>query len=438
MKRFFIQTFGCQMNIYDSERVSAMLIGRGWTSTPDAASADIIIINSCSVRDKPLKKLFSCIGRYLPVIRKKGIKIFVMGCVAQQLGKEIIKKAPYISGVFGPGAEDMIPDVVEKGIFPFVSNRVDLLEREEIFPASSKGNYFEDYTSSITIMHGCDNYCSYCIVPFVRGREISRKAASIFDEINLLFSRGVVEITLLGQNVNSYKDPSTGMNFTRLLYSIAEKTDMKRIRFMTSHPKDFNEDLAKTFKDIPQLMPHLHLPAQSGSDRILEMMNRKYSISEYMAKLDIARKYLPDIALSSDFIVGFPDETKEDFQQTLNLVNSVGFDTIFAFAYSPRPHTAASKLIDNISEEEKSDRLNSLLELQKVKLKEVRSRYLGRTVKVLVEKESPKSSTLMGRNEQNLVTHVLNATDSDKGKIINVYIEEILENTLRGTKNENS
>lgn len=426
------------MNIYDSERVSAMLINRGWTSVAEAGQADIILINSCSVREKPLQKLFSCIGRYLPVIRKKGIKIFIMGCVAQQLGKEILVRAPYISGVFGPGSEDMIPDVVEKGIFPFISNRTDLLEREEIFPLSSKGNIFEQFSSSITIMHGCNNYCSYCIVPYVRGREVSRKASSILDEINILIRRGVLEITLLGQNVNSYKDPETGMDFTDLLYSVSEKTALQRIRFMTSHPKDFNENMARAFKNIPQLMPHLHLPAQSGSDRILQMMNRKYTISEYLAKIDLARTYCPDIALSSDFIVGFPDETKEDFEQTLRLIDSANYDVIFSFAYSPRPLTSASKLSDNVSEDEKSERLTRVLDLQKEKIKEVRNRYLGRTVKVLVEKESPKSLTLMGRSEHNHLTHVIDAVESDKGKIINVHIDEILENTLRGKKNETS
>ena len=426
------------MNIYDSERVSALLINRGWTPVAEAGQADIIIINSCSVREKPLQKLFSCIGRYLPVIRKKGIKIFIMGCVAQQLGRKIIERAPYISGVFGPGAEDLIPDVIEKGLFPFVSNRTDLLEREEIFPPNYKGNIFEQFTSSITVMHGCNNFCSYCIVPYVRGKEISRKASSILDEIDILISRGVLEITLLGQNVNSYKDPETGMDFTELLYKISKKTQLKRIRFMTSHPKDFNEDLAKTFRDIPQLMPHLHLPAQSGSDRILNLMNRKYSVAEYLAKLEMARLYNPDIALSSDFIVGFPGETRADFEQTLRLIDTAGYDVIFAFAYSPRPGTEASKLDDSVTEEEKSSRLNAVLELQKEKIKQVRMRYLGRTVKVLVEKESPKSNTLMGRNEHNLVTHIIDASDSDKGRIIDVYVDEVLENTLRGRKNENS
>ena len=434
MKRFLIHTLGCQMNVYDSERVAVMLSNRGWVNTDVPNDADLIIINSCSVRDKPLQKLFSCAGRFLPLKRKKGTLIFIMGCVAQQLGKEILEKATYIDGVFGPGAEYMIPEIVERGVFPFVSNSTDLLEREEIFPKNSKGNFFEQFTASITVMHGCDNYCSYCIVPFVRGKEVSRTISSIIDEINVLTDKGVVEVTLLGQNVNSFKDPEKGMDFTKLLYEISEKTDLKRLRFMTSHPKDFNSDLAMAFERIPQLMPHLHLPAQSGSDRILKQMNRKYTVSDYLAKIDLARKYCPDIALSSDFIVGFPGETDEDFEQTLSLIDRAGYDVIYAFAYSPRPLTAASKFADNISASVKAERLNKLLDVQKNRMKEVRSRYSERIAKVLVEKESPKSKTLMGRSEHNQVTHVLDATESDKGKIIEVKIIDVLENTLRGTK----
>jgi tRNA-2-methylthio-N6-dimethylallyladenosine synthase len=434
VKKFFIQTFGCQMNVYDSERVAVMLSSAGWLHTENASNADIIIINSCSVRDKPLKKLFSCAGRYLPLKRKKGTIIFIMGCVAQQLGRTIIERAPYIDGVFGPGAEDLILQIVEKGKYPFVSNDQNLLEREEIFPESSKGAFFEKHVSSITVMHGCNNFCSYCIVPFVRGREVSRKETSILHEVDMLLEKGVLEITLLGQNVNSYKDLDTGADFTKLLYDVAKKEGLQRLRFMTSHPKDFNEKLAIAFTEIPQLMPNLHLPAQSGSDRILKMMNRKYTVADYLGKLEMARKYLPDVALSGDFIVGFPDETEDDFEQTLQLIDMVGYDVIYAFAYSPRPMTQASMLKDNIPPDVKAERLNRLLDAQKNRMKEVRNRYLNRTVKVLIEKPSPKSSTLMGRNEHNLVTHVVNAVEEDIGRIVDVKILEVLENTLRGQK----
>ncbi|MGI6393591.1 MAG: tRNA (N6-isopentenyl adenosine(37)-C2)-methylthiotransferase MiaB [bacterium] len=434
MKKFFIKTFGCQMNVYDSERIAIMLSKSGLSYTDCASKADIIIINSCSVREKPLQKLFSCAGRYLPLKKEKGVKIFIVGCVAQQLGKEIIEIAPYIDAVLGPGAEALIPEIVMKGKYPVVSTEKELLEAEEIFPDDSKGVFFEKESSSITVMHGCDNFCSYCIVPFVRGREISRKMASILNEVDILLDKGIVEITLLGQNVNSYRDSATGADFTDLLYEVAKKERLLRLRFTTSHPKDFNEKLALSFAEIPKLMPSLHLPAQSGSDRILKMMNRKYTLSDYMNKLDMARKHCPDIALSSDFIVGFPGETEKDFEETLKLIDEAEYDTIFAFAYSPRPMTAALKLDDNVDAKVKARRLNLLLDLQKKKMKEVRNRYLNRVVKILIEKKSPKGETYMGRNEHNIISHVINSTKDEIGTVLDVKILEILENTLRGQK----
>jgi tRNA-2-methylthio-N6-dimethylallyladenosine synthase len=425
------------MNVYDSERITVMLKNAGWSNTDDPEKAELVIINSCSVREKPLQKLFSCAGRYLPYKKKNGLKIFIIGCVAQQLGEEVLEKAPYIDGVFGPGAEYLIPEILEKGAYPFVSTKADLLEREEMFPASSRGNVFNKFSSSITVMHGCDNYCSYCIVPFVRGREVSRKTANIVDEINLLCDNGIVEITLLGQNVNSYRDPQTGNDFSDLLYIVSNETPVQRIRFVTSHPKDFDRKLAETFVKIPQLMPYLHLPAQSGSDKVLKDMNRKYTLNDYLAKLEVSRELCPDIALSSDFIVGFPGETPDDFDCTLSLVEKADYDVIFAFSYSPRPFTKAFKQEDTVSTEEKLLRLNKLLDLQKKKIKEVRKRYLNRTVKVLVEGQSPKGDTYMGRTEHNLIAHINNSTKDDVGKIVDVRICEILENTLRGDKYEN-
>lgn len=360
-----------------------------------------------------------------------------MGCVAQQLGGEIIEKIPYIDGVFGPGAEDMIPDVANKGVFPFVSNKADSLEREEIFPARSKGSFFSPYSSYVTVMHGCNNFCSYCIVPFVRGREVSRTTAAVIDEVKVLVGNGVKDVTLLGQNVNSYRDPETGSDFAALLEQVASKTGIERLRFITSHPKDFGERLAMAFRDIPNLMPYLHLPAQSGNNRILGEMNRRYTVENYLEKMELARKYCPDIALSSDFIVGFPGETRAEFEDTMKLVDRVCYDSIFAFNYSVRPFTKASKMTDDVPEEEKFDRLNCLLDLQRSKIKEVRGRYLGRTIGVLVESESPRGGTLMGRSEHNLVTHIVNSEPGDIGKTVKVKVTEILENTLRGEKIKN-
>ena len=422
------------MNVYDSERVGVMLINSGWQKSETPEDADLIIINSCSVREKPLQKLFSCAGRYLPLKKKKGTRIFIMGCVAQQLGKEIIEKASYIDGVFGPGSEDQIPKVVNSGQFPFVSAEKKDLIREEIFPEESKGQFFEPYTAYVTIIHGCNNFCSYCIVPYVRGPEISRKASVITEEIKKLKNNGVIEVTLLGQNVNSYQDPETGMDFSDLLYEISEKCGLTRLRFVTSHPKDFNMKLAQTFNDIPELMPYLHLPAQSGSNKILKKMKRKYTIEQYLEKIDMARRSCPQIALSSDFIVGFPGETAEDFEKTVELITKVGYDTIFAFNYSPRPMTKASEFTDDVPEEEKFRRLNRLLDRQKEIIPKVRARYLDKLQKVLIESKSPRGNTFMGRNEHNLITHVIGSAENDLGKTVRVEITDILENTLRGKK----
>jgi tRNA-2-methylthio-N6-dimethylallyladenosine synthase len=411
-----------------------MLINSGWHKSDTPDDADLIIINSCSVREKPLLKLFSCAGRYLPLKKKKGTLIFIMGCVAQQLGKEIVEKASYIDGVFGPGSEDQIPRVANSGNFPFVSAEKKDLAREEIFPEESKGQFFEPYTAYVTIIHGCNNYCSYCIVPYVRGPEVSRKASAIVDEINKLKDNGVAEVTLLGQNVNSYKDPETGMDFSDLLYAISEKCSLTRLRFVTSHPKDFNSKLAKTFSRIPELMPYLHLPAQSGSNNMLEKMKRRYTIEQYLEKIDMARQNCPEIALSSDFIVGFPGETRDDFEQTLELITNVGYDTIYAFNYSPRPMTKASEFEDSVTSEEKFRRLNELLDRQKEIIPKVRSRYLDKLQSVLVESKSPRGDTFMGRSEHNLITHVIGSTSEDLGKILQVKITDILENTLRGSK----
>ncbi len=431
MTHFYIHTFGCQMNVYDSEKVSNILIERGWTPSSSADSADLVIVNTCSVREKPLEKVFSFVGRHLHR-KEDGCRIFVMGCVAQQLGEEIIKRAPAVDGVFGPGAEHLIPDVVEKGIFPFVSNDADLLERRELFPVTSQSHLFNQLSANVTIMHGCNNFCTYCIVPYVRGREISRSAAIIVDEIKGLTRRGVKEITLLGQNVNSYRD--NDCNFVDLLYKIAEECEVERLRFVTSHPKDFTPGLAQAFRDIDILMPYLHLPAQSGSDRILKIMNRKYTVSEYREKIETARRFLPDLSLSSDFIVGFPGETEEDFENTVELVREIGYDTIFAFCYSPRPLTKAAEMETTLSEEEKLRRLNHLLDIQRERMRDVRSRFQGRKVKVLIDGKSPKGNSLMGRNEHNLIVHATGCTGNEIGSIIEVSVSEVLENTLRGKK----
>lgn len=432
MSRFHIHTFGCQMNEYDSERVAGLLIAEGWERTGVPEEADLLIINTCSVREKPLQKVFSYAGRFAPEKKKRPLRIFVMGCVAQQLGAEVIERAPAIDGVFGPGREAQIPAAAAGETFPVILNDTAALTDRELFPAAYDTLWQGSFSAPVTVMHGCDNHCSYCIVPSVRGGEVSRSAAEILREIAALSARGIREVTLLGQNVNSYRDPDEGLDFTGLLYRVAERTTLDRLRFVTSHPRDFTRPLAEAFSRLPALMPYLHLPAQAGSDRILSLMNRGYTAAQYIEKMALARESCPDISLSGDFIVGFPGETAEEFAATLELIETVRYDTLFAFVYSPRPGTEAANIAETLSEAEKLERLNRLLAVQKTIMGTTRRRFLGREVRVLVESRSPRGDSVMGRSEHNQIVHVSGADLSAVGRLVPVRVTEILENTLRG------
>ncbi|HOW50729.1 MAG TPA: tRNA (N6-isopentenyl adenosine(37)-C2)-methylthiotransferase MiaB [bacterium] len=434
MRGFHIHTFGCQMNEYDSERVAGLLVARGWHTVASPEEADLLIINTCSVREKPLQKVFSYAGRFIPARKDRSLRIFVMGCVAQQLGTEMLERAPYIDGVFGPGHESMIPDAAEGSTFPVVLNEPTALAERELFPSQYDTLWKGSFSAPVTVMHGCDNYCSYCIVPYVRGTEVSRSADEILREIGALATRGIREVTLLGQNVNSYRDPDNGLDFSGLLYLVAERSGLSRIRFVTSHPRDFTRSLAETFSRIPTLMPYLHLPAQAGSDRILALMNRGYTTAQYLEKIALARETCPDISLSGDFIVGFPGETADEFAATISLIEAVRYDTLFAFVYSPRPGTKAAAFPETLTEVEKLDRLNHLLTMQRMIMGKTRKRFLGRNVTVLVESPSPRGDTVMGRSEHNQIVHIAGAGQTDIGSFVPVRVTEILENTLRGIR----
>ncbi len=422
------------MNRYDSERVAGLLTGHGWKAVDTPEEADLLIINTCSVREKPMEKVFSFAGRFARRVEQGDLRIFVMGCVAQQLGDEIVARAPFIAGVFGPGCEAAIPTAAESDIFPVVRADQSALTETELFPPLYDTLWQGSFSAFVTVMHGCNNYCTYCIVPLVRGPEVSRSSSEIIREINALTTRGIREVTLLGQNVNSYRDPESGDDFTALLHRIATIPRVDRIRFVTSHPRDFTERLARAFAEIPTLMPYLHLPAQAGSDRILAAMGRGYRVAEYRERIALARSYCPDISLSSDFIVGFPGETEDDFGATLRLIEDIRYDTLFAFAYSPRPGTRAAQEKETLSQREKLDRLNRLLTMQKAVMSTIRQRFLGRTVQVLIEGKSPSGDTMMGRNEHNQIVHVHGSTPSDVGSIVPVTVTAVLENTLRGIK----
>lgn len=420
------------MNAYDSERVGALLTARGWVSVDDPREARLLIVNTCSVREKPAQKVFSFVGRFLTDKERKGMRIFVMGCVAQQMGADLPAQAPIIDGVFGPGCEAAIPDAAEGDRFPVVMTDPAALTDRELFPPVYDTLWRGARSAFVTVMHGCDNHCSYCIVPSVRGGEVSRASGTILEEVRALVAAGIREVTLLGQNVNSYRDPAAGLDFTGLLYLLADRSGLDRIRFVTSHPRDLTPALAAAFAEIPSLMPYLHLPAQSGSDRILALMNRGYSVKEYLEKIAWVRERCPDISLSGDFIVGFPGETESEFEETLLLIETVRYDTLFAFKYSPRPGTVAARVPETLTDGERSERLDRLLTLQRAVMGTVRRRFLDRVVTVLIESRSPRGDTVMGRSEHNQIVHVAGDPLPAEGSLVPVRVTEVLENTLRG------
>ncbi len=434
-KGLFIATFGCQMNEYDSLKM-AQLLRWEYVEVASPEEADLILVNTCSIREKPENKVYSLLGRFKSLKKRHpGLIIGVGGCVAQQEGETILKRAPYVDFVFGPQGLYRLPELVAAAQSRNQGYRSQLdLSRDFHIPLvkgdlSSKG----DPRAFVTIMTGCDNFCTYCVVPYVRGREISRPPTDIVSEVRHLVDQGVSEITLLGQNVNSYgrKDPELP-SFAELLDMVAEVEGVKRVRFTTSHPRDMDQEVMRRFRDIPQLCEHLHLPVQSGSTRILKAMNRGYSREEYLEKVAMLREICPGIALTTDIIVGFPGETTRDLEDTLSLLEEVRFDQIFAFVYSPRPMTRAANMTESLTPGEKSQRLSKVLELQRRIGLEQFSRYEGANAEVLVDGISKGDpGELTGHTRGN---HVVNFPGEPDliGRIVTVYIEKACHHSLRG------
>ncbi|MGD9351246.1 MAG: tRNA (N6-isopentenyl adenosine(37)-C2)-methylthiotransferase MiaB, partial [Desulfobacterales bacterium] len=365
-KRLYLHTIGCQMNVYDTEQIAMQLAAIGYEQTATPDGADLIIVNTCTVRAKAEQKAFSFIGRIAKMKRhRKRLIIGVAGCVAQQEGRRILERMPAVDIVFGTQAIDRLPRLIQQ-----IETRhcrivdVDMLESPVIPDALVGSQRTSQVSKFVTIMRGCDNYCAYCVVPFVRGRETSRQPESIIREIKALVDNGVKEVTLLGQNVNSYGKNQNLCTFAELLTRINEIEGLLRIRFTTSHPKDLGTDLISSFKEISKLCSHIHLPVQSGSNRILKRMNRKYTREQYLDKVAELRDTCPQIAITSDIIVGFPGESETDFNQTLKLVEAVEFDGLFAFQYSDRPPAPAAKLPDKIETSIISNRLQVILASQ--------------------------------------------------------------------------
>jgi len=448
-KRLYIHTIGCQMNVYDSEHMAMHLASLGYTPALSAEDADLIIVNTCSVRDKAEQKAFSIIGRLEGLKRSRpGLIVGVAGCVAQQEGERIFKRAPHVDIVIGTRAVERLPAHVLK----VEAERCRVVDLElspgldspdETLPAAAGPGV----SRFVTIMRGCDNFCSYCVVPHVRGREVSRPPESIVQEIRALVAAGKREVTLLGQNVNSYGTKEGLCSFPELLARVSEVDGLLRIRFTTSHPKDLTRNLMESFARIEKLCPHIHLPVQSGSNRILERMNRKYTREHYLDNVFELRDTCPEIAITSDMIVGFPGETDADFEDTLDLVRNVEFDGLFAFMYSDRPPAPAARLSEKIPAHLKRERLHALLQLQETFTYKKNAALVGSVQEILAEgvskRQTAGSSTerpavqWTGRTPGNKIVnfHVSGSSaceTASAGALVRVRIEKALAHSLWG------
>lgn len=436
MESFYIETFGCQMNEADSEYMASILLSLGLEKVNNIQNADIIIVNTCSIREKAEKKVLSFVGRVKHIKDKRNVILGVCGCVAKQEGKKLVDKAPYIDIVFGPYQINKLPELLS--IAKSNSKPVIAIEDDTNYQRDLDAIRYPGVRALIPIMQGCNNFCSYCIVPYVRGREISRKESEILKEIKKLSDLGVKEVMLLGQNVNSYGlDVGIKDGFVHLLQEISKIDGIKRIRFTTSHPKDLTDDLIYAFGNLDKLCPHIHLPVQSGSNKILALMNRKYTREDYFEKVDKLRKICPEISITTDIIVGFPGEDDRDFQDTIDLYKEVKFDSAFSFKFSPRPGTKAASMVEKVPEEVKQRRLEILQELQKEITYDKNKKLENRVLPVLIEgsnKRNPKE--LVGRTPCFRVTNVIyengNNIDNIVGKIVNVKITKGLKNSLKG------
>lgn len=427
----YISTYGCQMNVNDSERMYSLLEMANFVPVDSPEKADVIIVNSCSIREKPVHKVFSEVGTYRKLKEANPrLRIGVGGCVGQQEKENLIKTQPMIDFVFGTDTIDTLPNLITQ-----------LYEEDRRKVISARFDHRAPYhvdtlvrapgvSTFVNITKGCDNFCTFCVVPFTRGREKSRPLQHVLTDVIGLARRGVKEVSVLGQNVNSYKS-ECGADFADLLKTLATETPIERIRFTTSHPKDFNEKLAKVMGEHQaKICEYIHLPFQSGNSRILERMNRGYTREEYLDKIKMIKRFVPNVVLSTDIIVGFPGETEEDFLDTVSLVKEVGFETIFAFKYSSRPNTKAAKFEDQVDEDVKSERLNRLFAIHNEMAFDLAKRYEGQVLQVLVE-EAKENQGLSGRSTQNKLVH-FQGDASLVGRTVPVKINRAFPAVLRG------
>ena len=435
--KLYIKTYGCQMNEYDSQKTADILKEkRGVEVTNDIKEADIILLNTCSIRDKAEAKVFSELGRLNKLKEKNpNLKIGVGGCVATQEGANIQKRAPYVDLIYGPQTLHRVSDLLDvdksKGI-KAIDITFPIEEKFDSLPEPTSGGP----SSYVAIMEGCSKYCSFCVVPYTRGDEVSRKPEQIFDEVARLAEQGVSEITFIGQNVNSYKMPYKDriLRLSDLIEIISHIDGVDRIRYTTSHPLDMTDDLIEVYQSVPQLVSQLHLPVQSGSNKILEKMKRNYSVDIFLDAVNRIKSYRPDLRVSSDFIVGFPGETEKDFNNTMDLVNEVKFDSSFSFIYSKRPGTPASKLEDHTPMAEKKQRLRILQDQLDIHHKDQSNRMIGSIQRCLVTGFSKKSpDQLQARTECNRVVNFDFQNIGFIGKLVDINIEEAFSYSLLGS-----
>ena len=437
-KKLYIKTFGCQMNEYDSEKMADVLReSHGFELTDAAEDADLLLVNTCSIREKAQEKVFSELGRWRSIKeRRDGVMIGVGGCVASQEGDGITKRAPFVDLVFGPQTLHRLPGLLDDALEKHASV-VDIsfpeIEKFDRLPEPRA----DGPTAFVSCMEGCSKYCSFCVVPYTRGEEISRPLDDVVAEVVKLSEQGVREINLLGQNVNAFRGPmhdGSIADLATLIYYVAAVDGIDRIRFTTSHPVEFTDSLAQAYAEVPKLANYLHLPVQHGSDRILSLMKRGHTALEYKQKIRKLREARPDISLSSDFIVGFPGETDKDFEATMNLIAEIGFDQSFSFIYSARPGTPAASLPDDTPLEVKKQRLQILQARINQQAHDISQSMVGTTQRVLVEKTSKKSGRqVAGRTENNRWVN-FDAAASVIGQFVDVVITEALPNSLRGRR----
>ncbi len=422
-KYFHITTYGCQMNVHESEKIAGILSRMGYTACDNIEDSDIAVFNTCCIRENAENHAFGNIGMLKKLkAKKRDMLIAVGGCLTQQIGKAdtLHDKFPYVDIIFGThnlnGLEELINKKLrqKKAVIEIDDSEGAICEGETPLRTSYPNAW-------INITYGCNNFCSYCIVPYVRGRERSRRSADIIKEAQELIAQGYKELTLLGQNVNSYANGTNDLSFPELLKRIAGIEGKFRLRFMTSHPKDFSEELARVIAENPKICRAVHLPVQSGSDSVLKAMNRKYTAADYIKKIEILKKYVPDCAVTTDLIVGFPNESEEDFKATLSLVKQVGFASAFTFVYSKREGTVAAKMDGQIPEEVSKRRIMELIELVNAQTREQTSHYVGKTVEILCEDYDEKRDKYLGRDEYGRMAY-FSSVDNKKGEFVKVKV----------------